>query len=272
MFDLSKDVSFDIQKTKDYILSIQVSLDGFSFLIVHPDEKRIVAFKNTSVLISSENLLARRIKEWIEEEALLKSQFKSVNVFIASEHFQLIPQSFYEQEYRRNITSTLFDKKVHNHFLEDTIESINAKLLYPVSQDVTGVLKQSLGEDIQIIHPVAHILKKARDLEKINRAFVLPQNKFFYLLVFYNNSVVLANSFPSLHPNDMVFHIVNSFQQLEADRNNTEIYLSGSTNQNNEIRSLLRSYFVLIRNLNISDFVSNPGIVTNTFPLYLTII
>ena len=272
MLDLVKDELFDIQKTKDYKLSIQVSLDGFSFLIVHPVEKRILAFENSSVLISSSNLLARRLKEWLEEQTLLKNQFKSITVQFASEQVQLIPESFFDQAYLRNITSSLFDKKEHNHFLENKIQETDIKLIYPVSRDILAVLKQFFNKNIHVVHPVAHLLKRIQESKIKNRAFIMPHNKFFYLVLFNNSKLILANSFPAIHQNDLVYYIINVFKQLEINRNNTVFYLSGCINHNKEIRDLIKPYFLDVRNLNVEDFISNPGIITNTLPLYLSII
>jgi len=49
MSDFITDGSFEIAKTKNYILSIQVSLDGFSFLIADPVEKKNCRSKKLSL-------------------------------------------------------------------------------------------------------------------------------------------------------------------------------------------------------------------------------
>ena len=270
MLDLIKDESFEIQKTKDYILSIQVSLDGFSFLIVHPDEKRIVAYKSTSVLISSANLLARRLKEWLEEEELLKNQFKSVRSFIVSESFTLIPEEYSGREWQRNLTSTLFDKKIHNHFTENKINQLDANLIFPVSQDILSVLHHFFSKNIEIIHPVTNLLNVIFESEKENQAVVLPTKKYFYLIIKYNNKLLIANSFPTMHQNDLVYNVLNTFKQLDVARSETDLYIAGSIEQNTEIINLLMPFFINISNLKTEGLISNPEIIYNSLPLYLT--
>ena len=46
MHDLVTEESFDLEKTYEYILSIQVSLDGFSFSILDITRKKYLALKS----------------------------------------------------------------------------------------------------------------------------------------------------------------------------------------------------------------------------------
>ena len=269
MFDLIKDDSFEVQKTKDYTLSIQVCLDGFSFLIVHPDEKRIVAFKSTPIIISSEILIARRLKEWLETEELLKNQFKSVRSFIFSENFTLVPDEYSELEWHRNLTSSLFDKKVHNHFIENKISVSDSILIFPVSQDIITVLQHFFNKNIEIIHPATNILNHPIESKKKNQSVILSTKKYFYLIVSRNNKLLMANSYPTVHPNDLVYNVINTFQQLETSRSETELFLAGSVSQNKDIAVLLLPFFENISSLKTEELIINSEIIDKSLPLYL---
>ena len=271
MYYLIKDESFEIQKSKDYILSIQVCLDGFSFLMLNPDKKRIVAYKNNPVLISSYNLVARRLKEWLESEELLKNQFKSVRSFIFTENFTLVPSGYSGSEWHRNLTSALFDKKIHNHFTENKIDKPDANLLFPVSQDIITVLHHFFDKNVEIIHPVTNLLNTSFESKKATQSVILSTKKYFYLVIFNNNKLILANSFPTAHQNDLVYNVVNSFQQLDLTRSETEMFMAGSNDQNAEIKTSLKPFFQNISNLKIEDIVSNPEIIYNSLQLYLAL-
>jgi hypothetical protein len=64
---LTTDPAFDINRTEEYKLSIQVSLDGFSFSVVHVHENRLLAFGQFPITVSSESFLGRRFTEWLNE-------------------------------------------------------------------------------------------------------------------------------------------------------------------------------------------------------------
>ncbi len=252
MSELNKDGSFEIEKTKNYILSIQVCLDGFSFLIADPDEKKILAFRNSAIKISNDNLLARHLKEWLESEVLLKNSFKAVRLFFYSDNFTLIPNEYFGRERQKNLTSVLFDKKSSGNFIDNKIENLGITLLFPVSQDIINVFNQFF-KNIEIIHPIASILEKGKG----NLSFILSAKSSFYLIVFRNGKLVLASTYQNQHPNDLVYNVLNSFQQLEIARKETELYVSSAIDQKIEIESLLKPYFDNISFLKTEEIIAN---------------
>ena len=98
MFEFDTDAAFDIEKTSEYILSIQVSLDGFSFSVVHPGNNRILAFKHTPLKISSESILSRHFESWTSTEDLWTKPFRKTRLIVFSPRFSLIPEIFYQKE------------------------------------------------------------------------------------------------------------------------------------------------------------------------------
>ncbi len=243
MFDLFKDGSFEIAKTKNYIPSIQVCLDGFSFFIFDSNEKKIVAIKNSPLKISSEDLLARRLKEWLETEELLKNQFKTVRIYYYTENFTFVPSEYVGHEKNRNLTTLLFDKKPGANFIENKIEDLNLSLFYPVSQDVLSVLNQFFNKGYEINHPIKNLIPPPVISVKRYLSIIHTTKKYFYLLIFENSKLLLANCFLTPHQNDLVYNVINSFQQLGIPRSNTELFVSGAIHQDSEINELLKAYF-----------------------------
>ena len=272
MFDFITDDSFDIEKTKQYILSIQVSLDGFSFLIIHPTENRIVAFKSTPLKISSENLLARRLKEWLESEELLKKSFESVRLFIFTENFTLVPEEYFGDDWHQDLTSMLFQEEADNKIIENKIESLKAYLVFPIPSEIVEVLQLFFPENLENIHPVAKLLQTPVKSKKRNSAVIVSTKKYFSLIVTQNNKLLLANIFQTAHQNDLVYNVLNTFQQLEIARSETDLYVAGSITQNTEIEGLLKPYFENISTLKTEGTITNPEITNQSLLLYLTLI
>lgn len=268
MFDFIKLDSFDIEKTKEYSLSIQVSLDGFSFLIVHSSEKKVIAYKNTPLKISNKNLLARRLKEWLEAENIFKNPFNSVFAFIFTENFTLVPTEYSGDNQIENLTTHLFQHDLNNKLIENKIDDLNAKLVFMLPIEVMNVLHLQFNNNVRIIHPVTNLLKYPVESKKRNSAVILTTKKYFYLIITRNTRLTLANSFQAEHLNDLVYHVLNTFQQLEIARSETDLYVSGLRNDNSEIEDLLKLYFENISNLIISGLITNPEII-NQSPLPL---
>jgi len=271
MFDFSADDSFDVEKTKQYILSIQVSLDGFSFLIIHPGEKRIVAFKNTPLKISSENLLARRLREWLESEELLKKPFESFRALIFTENFTLVPNEYIGDEGHQNLTSMLFHENTGNRIIKNKIHSLNAHLVFPIHAEIIETIHHFFPENPVITHPIAKLLQTPPESKKRNSAIIVSTAKYFFLTVTQKNLLLLANSFQAIHPSDLVYNVLNTFQQLGIARSETDLYVAGSFKQNAEIEDLLRPYFENIGTLKTEGLISNPELTNQSLQLYLTL-
>lgn len=256
MSELIKNGSFEIEKTKNYILSIQVCLDGFSFLIVDPVEKEILVSKNLPVKISNDNLLARHLKEWLESETLLKNSFQAVRLFFYSENFTLIPDEYFGRERQRNLTSVLFDKKSSGNFIENKIENSGINLFFPVSQEIINILNQFF-KNIEILHPVTNLIESGKG----NSAFILSAKHSFYFVVFKKSKLMLASCFQSQHPNDFVYNVINSLQQLEIARAETKLFVSSAIGQKTEFESLFKTYFENISSFKTDDLIARTVIL-----------
>jgi hypothetical protein len=261
--------SFDFEKTNQYKLSIQVGLDGFSFLAVHPTEKKIVAFKSTPLNISTEKLMARRLKEWLESEDFFKSSFNQVWVFVFTENFTIIPEEYNSKENQQDFASVLFDQNTDFTLIENKIEPLHSRLYFPVQSEIVEVL-QLFFSNAKCFHPVSKFLQIPFHSNKRNSAFIVSMKKYFYLIVKRNNKLLLAGSFLSSHQNDLVYNVLNAFQQLETARSETDLIIADVISDSTEIKSLLQPFFENISMLKTDELVVNPEIIENHLLLYLS--
>jgi hypothetical protein len=81
---------------------------------------------------------------------------------------------------------------------------------------------------------------------------------------------LLANTFQFSHQNDLVYNVLNAFQQIETARIETHLFVAGAVSDKNEIIRLLQPYFENIGLLKIDELVLNPEIVNNRLLLYLS--
>jgi hypothetical protein len=85
-----------------------------------------------------------------------------------------------------------------------------------------------------------------------------------------NNKLLLANSFQVSHQNDLVYSVLNSFQQLETARSETELFIAGVLSNDIEIKNLLKPYFGNISGLKTTELSANPDISEHLLLLYLS--
>lgn len=273
MFENITNGSFEIEKTIHYTLSIQVSLDGFSFVVFDSLNNCVVAHKTTPLKISSENLIVRHLKDWLESESILKKHFGNIRIFVFTETFTLIPEDFSNDISPEILNSLLFSVDAKTELNENKITDLNARLVFPVQSDLNGLLNQFFYNSVkEILHPVSVVLSKPIEHKKKNKAVIITTRKFFYLVIFRNGKLLLSNSFQYLQPADLVYNVLNSFNVLKTSRNETELFVFGAIQENTEIENLLQPHFNHISKLKTSQCIENHENLNETLQLFLSII
>lgn len=264
MFDFVKDNAFEIEKTSDYILSIQVSLDGFSFLVSDPIEKKILAFANSPVKISNEILISRHFKEWIFSNDLFQKNYQKISVVIFSNEFSLIPETFYQEALKNEIHNVLFGENDETEMAENYIEKLKARLIFTLPKGLYELVSQFFGE-CEIIHPLKLMLNNLPLLHKKYGAVLLVNTNSFYAVIYSENEVLLVNDFNTAHVNDVVYFILNALQQLKIAVVETDLFLSGVKNNLSIFSDGLQPYFENIAELKPTSEIVNPEIAGNFF-------
>ena len=100
----------DFNKSEQYILSIRLSTDGFSFSIFNPLGEGRFSFHEHGVDDSLS--LTANLKQAFRETDWLKNPFRRINVLMAGKRFTFIPLEFFEDEQ----AETVF---YHNHSRQD---------------------------------------------------------------------------------------------------------------------------------------------------------
>jgi len=272
MLDFIADDSFEIEKTIQYILSIQVSLDGFSFTAFDTLNRKVVAIKTTPVKISNKSLLVRHLKDWLESESFLKKRFKNVRIFVFTSPFNLVPEEFSEDILPDNLNSFLFQEDVNLELYTNKIEILNTRLVFPVQSDLIYLLNQIFNSNIEILHPVSAFLSKPLKSEKRNLAILISTQKYFYLVIYRSDKLLLANSFQNLYQSDLIYNVLNSFQQMETARSETELFICDGMNKNTGIEDLLKPYFNYISKLKTDQTIVNHEELNHSLHMYLSTI
>jgi len=242
MHGLVTDESFNLEKTNEYILSIQVSLDGFSFSVIRPDEKRLLALQYTPLTISSERFIARRFTEWVETEELFQRTYREIQLIVASEKFALVPDSLYRSQHKRTVIQPILETNATEEIRENFIEALEIHLLFALPSQLNNALQQ----DASILHPVKKLIDKRPDISAKN-GLVLWFNSGGCFFVLYNsNQILLANHFKITHENDVIYYVLTTLKQLRVSPAKTQLFMAGKLAEKESMQNMFQKYFVLV--------------------------
>lgn len=243
MQNIVTDNSFEKEKSTNYKLSIQCSLDGFSFSVVCSKHNKLLAFKHSPVQVSNRNLLPKRFEEWLETEQILKLNFLSTEIIVETPDFTLVPKTFSEETFLEKNVSFLFRHKQNHEILKNDITDIDAVLWFSLSDSLKTICNKHL-KNLVFTHVVAKLLSKTSiNSECQNKLVALPYSQLIYIVVIKDGKLQLANSFVARETSDWLYFTLSAAKNCQLNAAETEIICHTEFDNFEELNKQLKKYF-----------------------------
>ncbi len=245
MLHLTTDPAFDFNRTEEYNLSIQICLDGFYFAVIQPKENRLIALKYSPVSIRSDHFLGRRWKEWVENNDLLKQRFAETTIICFTEKFTIVPGEFYNFEKQNNIASFVIGNQQGYKVSDNYLPSVRGNLIFSIPETLLAVINEKFPNH-HLLHPLTNIIHKLQEMNTVEKKdmMLLFGKKHFLLLLFMNGELLVANSYPFKHPNDVLYYVFSVLEKSKISRNEVNLITAGEIMPENNVDLLLKSHFV----------------------------
>ncbi|WP_339736738.1 DUF3822 family protein [uncultured Sunxiuqinia sp.] len=235
------DETFDLNFTPEYYLSIQFSLDGFSFCIRDGLQNKYIYLFHKE-FSGNPKFLHRKLKDIYSEFEILNGDFKRTKLIFSSPgRMMLLPKSFFEERHGQAICQLNMDLADDEEFCYLPVKPFDQVLQMAmprkVKQFVNGkhpgvVIQNELALQLSAsarqtsLHPVMNVLLYRNQLT---------------LTLLDQTTIRFCNSFKYRNDNDLLYYILNVVQSEQV--NELTIQLSGRVNKRSPIYHLLRQYF-----------------------------
>lgn len=243
---IQESINLNSNNTDNYIMTIQYSLDGLSFVVFDTVENKFIALKHyhtTEKNVSLETLLL----ELQEKESLNFNEFKTVNILIDNNNNTLVPKDYFQEESKEDYLSLLNIK--HSNVLTDDIAEHNIVNVYSYDDN----LNLSVN-NIKIYHSssilIKKLLKEFSGRSPETRAFVNVKNNSYELIIINNDKLVFHNYFNFNTKEDFLYFILFTFDQLNIDNESIPLYFIGFIEEKSPVVELCSRY---IRNIRFSN-------------------
>ena len=243
---IQESINLNSKNTDNYIVTIQHSLDGLSFVVFDTAENKFIALKHyhtTERNISLETLLL----ELQEKESLKFDDFKNVNILIDNNINTFVPKDYFQEDIKDDYLSLLNMK--HSNVLTDDIVEHNIVNVYSTDNDFNF-----LNNNIKIYHSssilIKKLLKEFKDRNQETRAFVNVKNNSYELIIISNDKLIFHNYFNFNTKEDFLYFILFTFDQLNIDNESIPLYFIGFIEEKSPIVELCSRYIRNIRFFN----------------------
>jgi hypothetical protein len=229
--------------------SIRFNPDGFSVLVsdasYRPVFLRQYVYDRSVPATTFPSECGRILKE------LQLQEFEGETVLIVdSEAVTVIPAQFFGEPEARPLLEKAASLEGSEHVAFRFIRDRN---LYVVFAYAAGIdeLKGQIKGNVQVIHAAECLVSLSDQVQASDhqRGFLLAEVQPYTLglLVVQEDGIKLLNRFALKDPSDFIYHTLNTLKQLDLDRENTPVYLSGMVHPEHELFGLLGKYIRQVR-------------------------
>lgn len=211
-------------------LSVLFKEDGLSFSLMVLSEMRYVMLRSFN-FVTSESYVDQ-CNKCLSEVLSSDDKFSNVRLVIADNRQTIVPEALFavsdiEKYWKLNFSSQN-DCEIHSYNLTKS----QACVIFPVKKDLQ-IFINSINEKKSIVPSSASFIdfnfKRNRLFEnpEKSRIYIQVYETFAEFLLIENYAIKLFNTFEFKTQNDLLYHIINVFEQLKISQKYAEVVFSG---------------------------------------------
>ena len=226
-------------------LSIQFSLDGFSFCVQDIPTKEILVvseyvFKER---LATPNLLLEKVVEIFESDKDLQVNFDQVTVIHQNNLSTLVPNDFFDESHLKSYLQYTI-KTLSSDFVTYDSLTNNIHNVYIPYVNINNYLFQNFGEFEFKHHSSLFIDKIAQQQNSLNKdcIFINVSYSSMDVGIVKDNEFSLYNSFHYKSKEDFIYYILFCIEQLEMNANELTVYFCGNIINEFDIYNITKNY------------------------------
>ncbi len=246
--------NLDVKHLKNNHLSIQFSLDGFSFCILNKENSTFIAlyeyqFKEIN---NSPQKLIENISSIFKSEELLQQKYASVNVSHVNDLYNLVPKPLFDKNKLSAYVS--YNNKVYpqDYLVFDEIKNQDIISVFIPYVNINNFLLDKFKE-FDFMHNSKILIENLLSIYKYSltpHVFLHIDNNHFELIVIKNKKLQLYNTFKFSTKEDFIYYVLFTAEQLKLNPEKFELVLFGNVQKNDNLYNIAYTY---IRNVSLLE-------------------
>lgn len=236
-------ITTNIQNTK-LKLSIQVRLNGLSFLIINCDGNELVWYRSTTFPRDYNPIkILADIEYLYQTEEVLQNPFSEVILLFSNDLYSLVPEEyFFEEEASQflKFNTKILKTDVVAHDLLAENQMVN---IYIPFTNITNYLFDKYGE-FEYKHSITVLIQSVLEKElNLAPCVYLNNYKDYYdLVIVRNNKLLFSNSFSYDTEADFIYYLLFTLEQLKLDPSEVNLIFSGEIPEESKYYKIAYTY------------------------------
>jgi len=281
MMDLKKkqktNITVDFNNLNEKHLSIQLSLDGFSFCIINKIEKQVENLEHFSFQDNSPSpeQLLKNVEELFRKEKALQNRYGSVNISHVNQLSTLVPKSLFDEERIRDYLKFSSKTYTNDYLVYDELENHDMVNVYIPFVNVNNFFLQRFGS-FEYKHSSTIFVNTLLNTFKFSEhphMFAHISEHQFEIMVIAHDKLMFFNSFTFQTKEDFIYYILFTAEQLELNPETFELVLAGNIDLESDFYKIAYSYVRKVSLLeNRSELKFSSNIKEETRRKYFTLL
>ena len=243
------DEAFDAKKALNYQLIIQIGMDGVELAVYDTVESKFIAFeKHAFQNVHSLKIIPDLWGVLAKSRKLLPHKYKSVKCVLVNKLSTLIPNPLFEKaksDLYLQFNTTIDEADI---VLNDDLKSLDAQNVFALPQELKQKLDALYG-NVTYHHfssaLIESLLLKNKNSTK-KKVYVHIRATHFEVVLIEGKKLIFYNTFNHQSPEDFIYYLLFSCDQLQLNPENVEMVLLGEIEKKSALYTIAHKY---IRNL-----------------------
>lgn len=248
------DKSFKEDLTRNYNLTIQLALDGFSFVVYSADKQRFIALEHYFFdQVSDVIQLCSILDEIVLKKQWLAYAYQSVYVLVDNNLNTLVPFPLYDEKEKGHylaFTQTYVD---NSRIAVDKLKNNEAYNVYYLSNVLVAKIK-NFWANSKIVHQssvfIESLLIEHKNKGADAQIFINMRNRIFDMVVIKDEKLLFYNTFKYNVKEDFIYFVLFSMEQLRLNPEKIPLTFIGIVEENSDIFLISEHY---IRTINFAE-------------------
>ena len=253
-----KTINKNIEVTSKRKLSIQFSLDGFSFCTTNTHNE-VIEFSSYSFskTKNSPELILEKLQDIFKKEKSLQYDFETVTVIHQNNLNTLVPNEYFKKDALKSYLKYSIKTIASDLITFDELDFMNSKNVYVPYVNINNFLFQNFGE-FEYKHYSSVLLEKLFSIASNDICCYIHVSKStFDIVIIKNSNLQFFNVFEYKTKEDFMYYVLFTLEQLELSTEETLVTVLGDIEEDSDLFRLMYTY---IRNI---DFLSSKNAVFN---------
>jgi hypothetical protein len=233
-----------------YKLSIQSSLDGFSFVLFDENTKKFQSVESISLPnLRNADEFGDTFEKYAENHSWLNLPYKQVSIIHECTQSTLVPSPLFDPQELNNYTNLNFVVSENEVVKADKLPNVDAYKIYGIPKVIIDTFLRQYPDHRLFCHAsilIESLLVLNKNSPAIMRCYVNVRNSYLDIVILEGRQLLFYNSFEYKSIEDFIYYLIFVLEQLKLNPEEIELGLAGYIEKNSKLFEIVYKY---IRNI-----------------------